>query len=87
MAKHIEKILKKYVIATLDSPTTYLKSLGWGEYIFTDNIELATKTLSKRVAHDIVYDYCIHFGKTNFVIIPVEITFALIEESIEEESL
>ena len=49
MRKQVEKTMTKYVIATLDFPTSYVRALGWGKYVFTDNIEYATKTGKKVV--------------------------------------
>ena len=81
MRKQVEKTMTKYVIATLDFPTSYVRSLGWGKYVFTDNIEYATKTINRKYAEEICSDcnYCDNLH--DFVVVPVEITFSLIDES------
>lgn len=77
--KHIEKKCLKYVIATLDSPTMYLKYLLDGEYSFVDDIEYATKTLKYKLANDIKDYYYKDTGMdVGLVVVPVEITYELI---------
>lgn len=80
MDKHIEKQILKYIVATMDIPTQYVRSLGWGKYAFTDNIEYATKTLRRSYAEDIKNDCAKSDLLHEFVVIPVEVTFSLINE-------
>ena len=82
--KYLEKKIVKYVIATLDNPTFYLhKTLQKKEYTFTDDIESATKAANKKVAEIIKEYYKMDTGDTsNLVIIPVEVSYCLINEQI-----
>lgn len=77
----IEKKIRKYVIATLTNPTMYLQSLHFGRYAFMD-IEGATKFTSKKIANEMISfyrrDLCDY--ETEFVVVPVEITYELIKE-------
>lgn len=82
--KVLEKKVTKYVIATLDNPTMYMKKVyQQKKYVFTDDIEYATKTMSKDVAQ-IILDYYYNDTGDNMdlVIIPVEITYSLISEQV-----
>lgn len=82
MEKHIEKVVKKYVIATLSSPTTYLVSRHWGNWYFSDDIGIATKAMTKKVAEMIRSNYYYDFGAdVELIIVPVEIEYRLINES------
>ena len=83
MNKFIEKEEKKYVIATLDHPTLYLKKTpAKSEYIFTTDISIATKAASMHVAEQIKnYYYCDTGANIDLVVIPVMITFELIDEA------
>jgi hypothetical protein len=80
--KILEKQIKKYVIATLSSPTLYLKSLHFGRYCFLEDIEGATKFLSKKLANKMVSYYATDTGASDveLVVVPVEITYNLIKE-------
>ena len=80
--KILEKKITKYVIATLDNPTLYLKKIyQQKKYVFSEDIEYATKTMSRDVAK-IILDY--YYSDTGddieLVIVPVEITYSLINE-------
>ena len=78
----IEKKCFKYVIATLDNPTMYLRYLLDGKYVFVDDIERATKTLKYKLANDLKkYYYNDTKDNTDLVIIPVRITYELINET------
>ena len=77
--KYIEKKCLKYVIATLDNPTMYLKYLLDGKYSFVEDIEYATKTLKCKLANDIKDYYYKDTGMdTELIVIPVEVTYELI---------
>lgn len=79
--KYIEKKIKKYVIATIDG--IYLKKTpAKKEYYFVEDIEIATKAMSKKMIQQVL-DYYYQDTMTNIdlVIVPVEITYELIDES------
>lgn len=76
MRRILEKKNKKYVIATLENPTRYLKSLTKGRYAFTEDIEIATKTLSAKIANMVLNDYYRDYGRDiEMVVVPIEIEF------------
>lgn len=79
MKKYLEKEIKKYVIADLSQPTNYLHSLREGRYNFIDNITVATKFVNKKTAQQIC-DECIRNFQIDLVVIPVLITYEIIEE-------
>lgn len=84
MDKYVVKINRKYVIATLSSPTQYLVSQHWGKWALTDNIEIATKTKSQNVAEMVRSNYYHDFGfDIELVIVPIEVEYRLLKE-IEE---
>ena len=80
----IEKKIKKYVICTLDCPTLYLKTFRQSYWLLED-IEGATKFLSKKLANKMIeyYRTDTRDERTEFVVIPVQVTYELLEE-IEE---
>lgn len=81
MKKYLEKKIIKYVIATLDNPTLYLKKT-WGttEYCFVEDIEIATKGVKKHVMEQVLKYYYFDTGlDTELVIVPIEITYKIIE--------
>lgn len=89
MEKYIEKQLRRYVIATLDSPAQYLL-VEDGEVSFTNDIIKCTKAVSKRTAE---YMRNLFYEKTRqtdieLVVIPLVITYELIceDEIIEIQS-
>ena len=79
MNKYKEKEVKKYVIADLSQPTNYLHSLREGKYNFIDNILVATKFVSKSTAQEICNE-CIRNINIDLVVIPIVITYEIIEE-------
>lgn len=82
MNKYLEKKTKKYVAATFDNPTLYLKKTpAKPEYCFVEDIELATKTLNKRLMEQIIFYYYSDTKlDTTLVAVPIEITYEIIEE-------
>ena len=82
--KYTEKTIKKYVIATLDNPTKYIRSMGHGEYLIVDDIEKASKTMGRKVAESLL-NYFYHDTGTDmeFVIVPVTITYVFDDSDIE----
>lgn len=79
MNRFKEKELYRYVIADLSQPTNYIMSLRNANYCFIDNILKATKFTSKKVAEDICNE-CIRNTNIDLVVIPVMITYEIIEE-------
>ena len=79
MKKYLEKEIKKYVIADLSQPTNYLKSMKDRKYCFIDNIVVATKFVSKITAQEICNE-CIKNTNIDLVVIPIMITYEIIEE-------
>lgn len=79
MNRYKEKELKKYVIADLSQPTNYIHSLREGKYNFIDNIIVATKFINKTIAQQIC-DECIKNFDIDLVVVPVLITYEIIEE-------
>lgn len=82
MKKHLEKKIRKYVIATLDSPTLYLKKVpGENKYFFVNDVEMATKGMTRLMTNQIMDYYYLDTGENiPLVVIPVEITYEIIEE-------
>ena len=80
MTKFKEKELYRYVIADLSQPTNYIMSLRDVKYCFIDNIIKATKFRNKRIAEDICNE-CIRNTNIDLVVVPVMITYEIIDES------
>ena len=79
MNKYKEKEIKKYVIADLSQPTNDLKSMKDGRYSFIDNVVIATKFVNRYTAQEICNE-CIRNTNIDFVVVPVLITYEIIEE-------
>ena len=79
MNRYKEKEIKKYVIADLSQPTNYFKSMRDGKYCFIDNIAVSTKFISKSTAQEICNE-CIRNTSIDLVVIPIMITYEIIEE-------
>lgn len=83
MNRYLEKKVIKYVAATLDNPTLYLKKTpATPEYCFVGDIETATKTLNKRLMEQIISYY--HSDTkldTLLVAVPIEITYEIIDDT------
>lgn len=77
----IKEELNRYVIATLDTPTTYLSRYN-GKYWFIDNLIECTKFTSKNTASQLKKYFYQDTGLTNIelVIIPLKIEYRLINE-------
>lgn len=81
--KHEIKKKRKYVIAVISSPIMYLyKRPGVYEYCFYKNIEKATKTIDRFDAEILLKEYyqVTQDHKLEMVIIPLDVTYELIEE-------
>ena len=78
----VEKKITKYVIATIDGK--YLKKTpSKTEYCFVEDIELATKAMSKKMMKTILDYFYMDTGlNIELVILPVNITYELIDETI-----
>lgn len=79
MKEHVERELKRYVIATFDNPTNYVICNGNLTYSFIDNIQLATKFASKYAAKEIFKSIYSNLG-IDMVILPMVIKYVLLEE-------
>ena len=79
-----EKRLRRYVIATLDTPTLYLHRTPTihNDYGFTDDIDYAMK-LTKRSDANCLRNYYIQHEShyIDLVIVPIDIVYELINES------
>ena len=83
MNRYLEKKIIKYVAATLDNPTLYLKKTpAKQEYCFVEDIEMATKSLSKKLMNQIIsYYYLDTRMDIGLVAVPVEITYEIIDDT------
>ena len=79
MKKYLETEIKKYVIGDLSQPTNYLKSMNDGKYCFIDNIVVATKFVNRYTAQEICNE-CIRNTNIDLVVVPVLITYEIVEE-------
>ena len=81
MNNHLESALDRYVIATLDNPTSYL--IFKGENItFTRQISRATKTAGRITANAIKNEFYAYTGRTDIelVVLPIKISYEIIKE-------
>ena len=86
MNNYLEGTLDRYVIATLDNPTTYL--IFKDENItFTKQIYRATKTAGRNTANAIKNEFYAYTGRTDIelVILPIRISYEIIKEGNEIE--
>ena len=86
MNNYLECTLDRYVIATLDNPTTYL--IFKDENIkFTKQISRATKTAGRTTANTIKNEFYAYTGRTDIelVVLPVRISYELFKEENEIE--
>ena len=81
MDNFLEGELCRYVIATLDNPTTYL--IFKDENIsFTKQIYRATKTAGRNTANAIRSEFYAYTGMTDIelVVLPIRISYEIIKE-------
>lgn len=74
----------RYVVATLDEPTLYItKNMLQGQYLLTADVSRATKAVNKSIALDLLGQYKIKTEDvvSEFVVLPVKISYELINES------
>lgn len=78
---YIEKKITKYVIATMDGK--YLKKTpAKKEYCFVEDIELATKAMTRKMINMILDYYYMDTGlEIELVVVPVNITYELVDET------
>ena len=82
--EHNELVINRYVIASFDNPTTYLRTMD-GEngatYLLTDTLEYASKTYSKTIAKYLLQMYRDRTGDMqDFVVLPLRIKYYLLEK-------
>lgn len=81
MSDFLESTLDRYVIATLDRPTSYL--IFKDENItFTKQISRATKTAGRITANTIKNEFYAYTGRTDIelVVLPIRISYEIIKE-------
>lgn len=82
--KHIEKEIRKYVVAVLsENEAMYLyKQPGKPNYAFFKDIEKSTKHLTREDAVDTIKLYKNQLGDTSLelVVLPLDVRYTLIEE-------
>lgn len=86
MKNYLESTLDRYVIATLDNPTTYL--IFKDENItFTKQISRATKTAGKTTANTIKNEFYAYTGRNDIelVVLPIRISYEIIKEENKTE--
>lgn len=86
MNDYLEGTLERYVIATLDNPTTYL--IFKDENItFTRQISRATKTAGRNTANAIKNEFYAYTGRTDIelVVLPIKITYEIVREENKNE--
>ena len=81
MNNYLESTLYRYVIATLDNPTTYLIFKD-GNITFTGQIARATKTAGRNTANAIKNEFYAYTDRTDIelVILPIKISYEIIKE-------
>lgn len=90
MSNYLESVLNRYVIATLDNPTSYLVFKD-DNISFTKHISKATKTTGKNTAREIRNDFYAYTGRTDIdlIVLPIRISYELLKEDnvIEGEAI
>ena len=81
MKNHLENVLDRFVIATLETPTRYLIFKD-NNITLTNNIARCTKTVSRTIARTIRDEFYAYTGMTDieFVILPIKISYEIIQE-------
>ena len=81
MNNYLESTLDRYVIATLDNPTTYLIFKD-DNITFTKQISRATKTAGKNTANTIKSEFYAYTGRTDIelVVLPIRISYEIVKE-------
>lgn len=77
--------LRRYIIASLDNPTKYVKVLGNKQYTLMDSVVSATKYDKRSLANIMIHYYRQSTGDMReLVVLPVLITYDLIDETVYE---
>ena len=86
MNNYLESTLYRYVVATLDNPTTYLIFKD-GNISFTRQISRATKTAGRTTANTIKSEFYAYTGRTDIelIVLPIKISYEIIKEENEIE--
>lgn len=79
MIEHLEKELKRYVIATFDNPTNYVVCNGHCSYSFIDNIQNATKFATNFAANEVYKSLKAKYD-IDLVVVPLAVRYVLLEE-------
>lgn len=86
MNNYLESTLYRYVVATLDNPTTYLIFKD-GNISFTRQISRATRTAGRTTANTIKSEFYAYTGRTDIelIVLPIKISYEIIKEENEFE--
>lgn len=81
MNSYLEGVLDRYVVATLDTPTTYLVFKD-ENITFTKQIYRATKTVGRNTANSIKNEFYACTGRIDIelVVLPIKISYEIIKE-------
>lgn len=78
---------QRYVMATLSSPTKYLRYLGNGVWALTDNIALASKTEDWNLASELIQCHLNETGDTTEIApILIDITYSIVDPEDDDET-
>lgn len=83
------KVLRRqrYVMATLSSPTKYLRYLGNSVWAITDNIALASKTEDWNLASELIQCHLNDTGDTTEIApILIDITYSIVDPEDDDET-
>lgn len=77
---YVEK-LKCFIVASVDIPTKYLHVIGGKKYSLANKLAGATKIASRETAYNMIkYYYSSTGDDRDFVVIPMEVSYELIDE-------
>lgn len=79
MIEHLEKEVRRYVIATFDNPTNYVVCNGACNYSFIDNVQNASKFASEFAANE-VYKSLRKSYDIDLIVLQLSIKYYLLEE-------
>ncbi len=78
---YYEEKLKCFVVATVDVPTNYLHVVGGKKYALANKLSGATKIASRDTAYRMINYYRSSTDDNrDFVVIPMEVSYRLIDE-------
>lgn len=85
MNKYLESAIERYVIATLDNPTTYLIFKD-DNISFTKQIYRATKAIGRNTANSIKNEFYAYTNRNDIelVVLPIRISYEIIKEKESE---